>query len=147
MDEARRIIDRLELQPHPEGGWFRETWRAAEPSGERAAGTAILYLLMAGERSHWHRVDSTEIWLFQAGDALRLHTAGGDRGEAWRRSARLGADIAGGDLPQAVVQPFEWQAAEPLGAWSLVACVVAPAFQFSGFELAPPDWRPAHPGG
>jgi predicted cupin superfamily sugar epimerase len=140
MDETRAIIDRLQLQPHPEGGWYRETWRAAAVDGARGAGTAILYLLAAGERSHWHRVDATEIWMFQAGAPLLLRTATDDA--AAPVTTRLGPDILAGEQPQFTVQPREWQAAEPTGAWSLMACVVVPAFDFAGFELAPPDWAP-----
>jgi predicted cupin superfamily sugar epimerase len=140
MDDTRAIIDRLRLQPHPEGGWYRETWRAAAEDGQRGAGTAILYLLAAGERSHWHRVDATEIWIFQAGAPLLLHTAA-DGGTA-RTTTRLGADVLADDQPQFTVAPWEWQAAQSTGAWSLMACVVVPAFDFAGFELAPPEWEP-----
>lgn len=142
MTEAREIIDRLQLAPHPEGGWYRETWRAAAGVGERAGATTILFLLEAGQASHWHRVDATEIWLFQAGAPLTLRTALGDRGEAGVVETLLGADIAAGHAPQHVVAPQEWQAAEAHDGWSLVACVVVPGFEFSGFELAAPDWTP-----
>ncbi|WP_374576267.1 cupin domain-containing protein [Phenylobacterium sp.] len=143
MSSARDIIERLQLQAHPEGGWYRETWRAAAALGERAAGTSILFLLEAGQASHWHRVDAAELWLFQAGAPLTLRTAGGERGEAGIVETRLGADPLAGHAPQHVVQPGEWQAAEAHGTWSLVACVVVPGFEFSGFELAPPGWAPA----
>ena len=134
-DDARAVIARLGLQPHPEGGWFRETWRAAAPApGERGAGTAILFLLEAGQRSHWHRVDATELWLFQAGSALTVRTA--------ERAIRLGPDVLAGDQTQAIIAPGAWQAAEGGTGWSLVACVVVPAFEFAGFELAPPGWSP-----
>jgi predicted cupin superfamily sugar epimerase len=135
MDEAKDVIARLDLAPHREGGWFRETWRAPSPvPGERGLGTAILFLLEAGQRSHWHRVDATELWLFQAGSALTLFTPEG--------STRLGPDIGAGDAPQAGIAPGQWQAAEAGAGWALVACVVVPAFEFSGFELAPPGWEP-----
>ena len=108
---------------------------AARRRRERApAVTAIYYLLRAGERSHWHRIDASEIWHWYAGDALELRIGG--------ETVRLGGDLAAGERPQAVVPPREWQAARSFGAWTLVGCTVAPAFEFSGFELAPPDWVP-----
>jgi predicted cupin superfamily sugar epimerase len=133
VTDADAVIAMLALQPHPEGGWFRETWR--EP-----AATAIYYLLRAGERSHWHRVDATEIWHFYAGEPLEL-AMGSDGGGVDRHV--LGADLEAGERPQVVVPPGVWQAARPLGRWALVGCTVAPAFRFEGFELAPPGWEPA----
>ena len=135
---AREIIDRLGLQPHPEGGWYRETWRARGEGGARGAVTAIHFLLEPGQRSHWHRIDATEIWLHQAGGPVLLRTSNG----AGISSVRLGPDILVGDSLQAVVAPGEWQAAEAIDHWTLVACVVAPAFDFATFELAPPGWEP-----
>lgn len=142
--DAQAVIARLGLAPHPEGGWYRETWRAevgADAGGGRSPGTAILFLLEAGQASHWHRVDATELWIFQAGSPLVLKTSEGDARPV--RTVRLGADLLGGDAPQHVVAPGEWQAAEagPDG-WSLVACVVVPGFEFAGFEMAPPGWAP-----
>ena len=129
------VVRLLDLSPHPEGGWFRETWRHAPPTaGERGAGTAIYYLLQAGERSHWHRVDAAEVWHFYAGDPLELAVA--DRRHV------LGADLAAGQRPQVVVPAGAWQAAVPLGAWALVGCTVSPAFDMAGFELAPPGFAP-----
>ena len=139
MHDVNDLIARLELAPHPEGGWYRETWRAPAAGAERAAGTSILFLLEAGQRSHWHRVDASELWIFQAGTALTLSTA--DAGRI--SSVRLGVDILAGDRPQHVVQPHQWQAAQAGDGWCLVACVVAPAFRFEGFELAPAGWTPA----
>lgn len=138
MSGAADMIAHLDLAPHPEGGWYRETWRAPSASGARGAGTSILFLLEGGQRSHWHRVDATELWIFQAGTPLVLHTAQAGR----IASVRLGVDIAAGDQPQCVVDPHQWQAAEAGAGWGLVACVVAPAFQFEGFELAPAGWTP-----
>ncbi|MBA4790074.1 MAG: cupin domain-containing protein [Rhizobiales bacterium] len=136
---AEEVIALLGLQPHPEGGHFRETHRESAPDGGRGASTAIYFLLAAGERSHWHRVDASETWHFYAGAPLRL----GIVAPCGTRSAPvLGADLAAGERPQAVVPPHAWQAAETLGAWTLVGCTVAPAFQFEGFELAPPGWEP-----
>ncbi|MCK5747245.1 MAG: cupin domain-containing protein, partial [Oricola sp.] len=124
---------------HPEGGWFRETWRADAEDGERAAGTAIFYLLKAGERSHWHRVDAAEIWHYYAGAPLKLSLS---MDGAAREDRVLGPDLAGGQSPQIIVRPHEWQAAQSLGAWTLVGCTVSPAFDFAGFEMAPADWAP-----
>ena len=136
-DAADLIIARLGLEPHPEGGWYRETWRGPEIAG-RASGTAILFLLRAGERSHWHRVDADEIWLYHAGAALTLGIAETAAGPARRH--RLGGDVLAGDAAQIVVPAGYWQAAESLGDWTLVSCTVSPGFRFAGFELAPPDF-------
>ncbi|WBO22468.1 cupin domain-containing protein [Sphingomonas abietis] len=141
MDDARAIIERLALAPHPEGGWYRETWRAAAPPGERAGATAILFLLEAGQRSHWHRVDAAELWLWHAGAPLRLLTAPDDAGPVER--VALGGDVLAGELPQRLVPPHHWQSTETIGGWALVSCVVAPAFDFAGFTLAAPGWAPA----
>jgi predicted cupin superfamily sugar epimerase len=139
MSEATALIARLGLKPHPEGGHYAETWRHAPDGGGRGAGTAIYYLLQAGERSHWHRVDATEIWHYYAGDPLRLLISEDGKGV---REITLGPDLAAGQLPQAIVAPMEWQAAEPLGAFTLVGCTVSPAFEFAGFEMAPKHWSP-----
>jgi uncharacterized protein len=135
---ADQIIEYLNLAPHPEGGWFRETWREAAAEGERASGTAILFLLKAGERSHWHRVDATEIWHFHAGDPLRLRMAASAEGPA--QAHLLGPDLGAGESPQIIVPPHHWQAAEPLGDFTLVSCTVSPGFDFAGFELAVPGF-------
>ncbi len=134
---AEEIIARLELKPHPEGGHYRETHRDAR-TADRAASTAIYYLLVRGERSHWHRVDAAEVWHFYGGDNLLLEIAGND---AVTRLV-LGPDLASGAQPQLVVPKGAWQAAQSLGAWTLVGCTVAPGFEFSGFEMAPKDWSP-----
>jgi hypothetical protein len=136
---AASVIQALALQPHPEGGHYRETWRDAPAGGGRGSATAILFLLAAGERSHWHRVDAAEVWLWHAGAPLRL----GLSLDGVSESAQcLGPDLAAGATLQAVVPALCWQAAASLGAWTLVSCVVAPAFQFRGFALAAPGWRP-----
>ena len=140
--DARELIERLRLVPHPEGGWYRETWRAGGQGGGLDAVTAIHFLLEAGERSGWRRVDATEIWLHQAGGALTLSTARG----AQVAAVRLGPDLMGGDQLQAVVEPGQWQSAQAGARWVLAACVVAPAFEFSGFEMAPEGWRPGGGG-
>lgn len=141
-EDAQRLIKTLNLAPHPEGGWYRETWRAPALSGARPASTAILFLLPAGERSHWHKVDADEIWIHQAGAALQLEVVASDGSID---AMRLGGDILTGDQLQAVVPMGRPQAARPLGAWSLVACVVSPGFEFTGFELAPANWQPGQP--
>jgi predicted cupin superfamily sugar epimerase len=141
-DAADRIIAELGMEPHPEGGHYVETWRGPDTEDGRAVATAIYFLLREGERSHWHRVDASEAWLHHAGAPLRLLVA--ERG-APVVEHRLGADIAAGQRPQAIVPAGAWQAAEPTGSWSLVSCVVAPGFRFEGFELAPPDWSPDDP--
>ena len=136
---AADIIARLELKPHPEGGHYRETFRdAATDAGGRSRSTAIYFLLARGERSHWHRIDAVEIWHYHAGSALTLRIAD-DNGQ---RSIQLGADLAAGEMPQAVVPARAWQAAESTGDWTLVGCTVAPGFEFSKFELAPKGWEP-----
>mgnify|MGYP000980257050 CR=1 FL=1 len=133
---AEAIIAKLGLQPHPEGGWYRQTWVGPVVEG-RASGTAILFLLKAGERSHWHRVDADEIWLWHAGVPLVL-----SMGMEQPEDLRLGPDVLGDEVVQAVVPAGWWQAARPLGEWTLVSCTVSPGFRFEGFELAPPGWEP-----
>lgn len=133
------MIATLQMRPHPEGGHYVETWRGAPGPDGRAAGTAIYFLLRAGERSHWHRVDAAEIWLFHLGDPLQLSISDGKGAVS---THVLGCDLAGGERPQLVVPAGAWQSAEPTGTFSLVSCVVAPGFEFAGFELADPDWHP-----
>ncbi|MBP2227442.1 putative cupin superfamily sugar epimerase [Azospirillum agricola] len=135
---ADRLIALLGLQPHPEGGFYVETYRA--PAEGRGAVTAIYFLLNAGERSHWHKVDAVEIWLWHGGAPLELSIHDGS--EAETRVHTLGMDLAAGERPQAVVPVGAWQSARSLGDWSLVSCTVAPAFEFAGFTLAPPGWEP-----
>lgn len=139
--DPKAIIDRLALAPHPEGGWYRETWRAEAPPGERATATAIYFLLEAGQRSHWHRVDAAELWLWHAGAPLRLLTAPADTGPI--TDALLGPDLASGAEPQRLVPTGHWQATETISGWALVSCIVSPGFDFAGFTLAPPGWSPA----
>lgn len=143
-DSAQNLIEQLGLAAHPEGGWYRETWRGAPAPDGRAAGTAIIFLLRAGEASHWHKVDAAELWLWQAGDPIELRLAAGDAGPV--RSVILGADVAAGQQLQGLVAPHEWQAARPHGearhGYSLVSCVVVPGFDFAGFTLARAGWEP-----
>ncbi|WP_376100021.1 cupin domain-containing protein [Roseomonas sp. CCTCC AB2023176] len=135
---ATAVAAALGLSPHPEGGHYRETWRDAAADGSRGAGTSILFLLAAGERSHWHRVDAAEAWHWHAGAPLRLRIADGST----VTDHRLGPDLGAGETLFGLVPTGAWQAAESLGAWTLVACTVSPAFRFEGFKLAPPGWEP-----
>jgi predicted cupin superfamily sugar epimerase len=137
---ATAIIDLLGLRPHPEGGYYAETFRDAPGTEGRAASTAIYFLLARNERSHWHRVDASEGWHFYAGDPLLLEIAEID--SARPHEVLLGNNLAAGERPQFVVPAGHWQAARTKGDWSLVGCTVAPGFEFSGFELAKPDWKP-----
>jgi predicted cupin superfamily sugar epimerase len=140
MLTAADIIRLLDLKPHPEGGHFRETFRDPRMIDGRAASTAIYFLLAAGERSHWHKVDAAEAWYWHAGAPLVLEMAEHDRAPV--RRIKLGADLAAGERPQAVVSTNVWQAAESIGDWTLVGCTVAPGFEFAGFTLAPKGWTP-----
>ncbi len=137
---AKAVIEALKMRAHPEGGWYVETWRAAARDGERPRGSAIVYLLAAGERSHWHRVDADEVWGYSAGGPLELRVW--SEGQGAITVHQLGGDVVGGSAVQAVVPAGAWQAARPLGAWTLVGCIVTPAFEFAGFELAPEGWEP-----
>ncbi|KAJ1545410.1 hypothetical protein HK405_007966 [Cladochytrium tenue] len=167
---ADDLIRLLGMQPHPEGGHYAETWRGGNIGGHgeggRAAGSAIYFLLRAGERSHWHRVtDAAECWHYYGGAPLQLsmaaaaasaaETSAGVSAAAEYEAAAagevtrqvLGLDVVGGQRPQLVVPAGWWQAAEPLGDWTLVGCTVSPAFEFSRFVLAPPGWKPTGEGG
>jgi predicted cupin superfamily sugar epimerase len=136
---AADIIAQFKLQPHPEGGHYRETFRDPRTDANgRSVSTAILFLLARGERSHWHRVDAAEIWHHYAGGALLLEIVE----DGHRQSVRLGSDLTAGETPQAIVPAHAWQAAHSTGAWTLVGCTVAPGFDFAGFELAKPDFVP-----
>ena len=138
-DDAVRLLG---LVPHPEGGWYRETWRDAADPGERGTGTAIYFLLKPGEVSRWHRIDATEIWHLYAGGPLELSLST-DGSTVDRRV--LGTDLAAGQRPQHVVAAGVWQSARPLAGWALAGCTVSPAFDFAGFELAPDRWQPGKP--
>jgi predicted cupin superfamily sugar epimerase len=139
---ADQVIGLLGLNPHPEGGYFRETFRdsAIDASG-RAASTAIYFLLVGGQRSRWHRVDAAEAWHWHLGAPLAL-TIANEAGLPGRYELHLGTDLLAGERPQAVVPAGAWQRAESLGAWTLVGCTVAPGFHFAGFELAAADFEP-----
>jgi uncharacterized protein len=136
---AAAIIELFGMRPHPEGGHYCETFRDTRLiDGKRPASSAIFFLLARGERSHWHRVDAAEGWHWHAGAPLRLAIA---ERNATRRIT-LGPDLLAGQRPQAIVPAHVWQAAEALGDWTLVGCTVAPAFDWAGFEVAPPGWTP-----
>ncbi|MGB8649034.1 MAG: cupin domain-containing protein [Mycobacteriales bacterium] len=136
----------LDLQPHPEGGWYRETWRApgavATPYGERSPATAILFLLEPGQASRWHRVRSAELWLWQGGGPLALDLGGTADAPALDRTVLLGP----GGVPQHLVEPGQWQAARPAGEEAVLSgCVVVPGFDFADFELQLGPDDPATP--
>ncbi len=133
MSDPDKLIDLLQLIPHPEGGHYRQTW--AEENDGRPSGTCIYFLLRAGERSHWHRVDATEIWHFYAGTPLTLSLAATEAGP--KADHLLGPHLLRGQTPQLIVPENHWQAAHARSGWALVGCTVSPGFQFSGFELAP----------
>ncbi|WP_425039226.1 cupin domain-containing protein [Primorskyibacter sp. S187A] len=137
---ARDIIAKLGLAPHPEGGHYRQTWFAGNAG--RPTATCIYFLLRAGEKSHWHQVDATEIWLWHAGSPLTLRRAATAQGPA--SADLLGPDVLGGQSPQLIVEKDHWQAAECRAdtpdAYALVSCIVSPGFTFDGFTLAPPGF-------
>ena len=142
MCGSAELISQLGLSPHPEGGHYRETYRASEQvntaRGPRAASTAILFLLAAGERSCWHRIRSDEAWHFHSGGGLLIHQL---RPSGAVQTTRLGMAITAGERPQYVVPAGDWFAAEPAAgcSWSLVSCTVAPGFDFADFQLATPQ--------
>ncbi|HRN89412.1 cupin domain-containing protein [Hyphomicrobium sp.] len=136
---ADEIIAALRLAPHPEGGYFRETFRDAAPDGGRAHSTAIYFLLKAGEVSRWHRVDAVEVWHWYAGAPLMLAIA---PPEGAQERLKLGPAVLTGERPQGLVPHGYWQQAWSLGDWTLVGCTVAPGFTFDGFEMAPDGFEP-----
>lgn len=137
---ADDVVRILGLQPHPEGGCFRETFRDAAGAGGRSHSTAIYYLLRAGEASHWHRVDAAEVWHWYGGCPLHLGIAEAGGAQA---TQVLGPDLAQGHRPQIVVPANAWQRARSAGAWTLAGCTVAPGFEFAHFQIAAPDFSPA----
>jgi len=135
---AKDVIFTLGMRQHPEGGWYARTFEDGETVDGRARSTAIYYLLEAGDASHWHRIDAVEVWHFYAGSPLKLRISDGKSVD----EHVLGPDLDAGQRPQVVVPTGTWQSAVSTGAWTLVGCTVAPGFEFSGFELADPDWTP-----
>lgn len=138
--DAELIIAKLAMQPHPEGGHYVEMYKDPKEHSGRSVGTAIYYLLQNGERSHWHKVDAAEIWHFYAGDPLELAIA--ENENTIPVSKLLGPDVLADQTPQIVVPAHQWQSANCVGNWTLVGCTVSPGFEFSGFEMAPPNWEP-----
>ena len=137
--DADYIINYLDLIEHPEGGWFKETFQSKETSNGRSKLSMIYYLLKENENSHWHRVtDADEIWLWHLGDPLLLSYSD----ERSTKEITLGPDLNNNEELQAVIPKSIWQKAKSNGAWSLVSCVVAPAFSFDGFEMAKKGWEP-----
>jgi hypothetical protein len=132
------VIAHFKLAPHPEGGWYRQTFRDEREHEGRAHSTAILFLLKEGEVSCWHKVDAAELWHWHGGAPLLLQVKDGDT----RNGYRLGLDWLNGEVPHAAVPAHAWQSAKSLGAWTLVGCTVAPGFEFAGFKLAPEGWEP-----
>ena len=130
---AEEITACLGLEPHPEGGCYRETWRHESLDGGRGAGTAIYFLLRQGEVSRWHRVDAAEIWHHYAGAPLELKMKEEGGPEIIQI---LGLSLDSGERPQRIVPAHVWQSARTLGEWTLVGCTVSPAFEFDGFEMA-----------
>ena len=147
MTELPDLARTLDLAPHPEGGWFRETWRSeltlgqsalpADYAGTRSAGTAILFLLVPGQQSAWHTVRSAELWLYHRGSPLLLEVGPEQDGAT---THLLGGDVEAGEQPQFVVPPGHWQRARPRDDQpTLVSCVVVPGFDFADFVLAAPS--------
>ena len=135
---GNEIIRLLDLQPHPEGGWYRQTFKDTPVDQDRPNSTAIYYMLQAEERSAWHKIDAVEVWHYYAGAPLRLSISDGHSVD----EHTLGADLENGQRPQVVVLRFAWQSAVSMGDFTLVGCTVAPGFEFAGFELAASDWAP-----
>lgn len=137
-DRAAQLVSTLGLQPHPEGGHFRELFRSpsrvqpGDGRGERSALTTIYFLLRAGEHSRLHRVTSDEVWHFYEGDPLELVWT--DPESAGLQRARLGP-VGPGTAPVAVVPAGGWQAARSTGAYTLVGCSVGPGFDFADFRM------------
>ncbi|MTI18358.1 cupin domain-containing protein [Rhodobacteraceae bacterium RKSG542] len=137
---AQDIIKTLNMKPHPEGGYYTETFRDEEGPEGRGYSTCIYYLLEAGDRSHWHHVDAVEVWHYYAGAPLELSISVDGKTTSQHR---LGPDVLSGERPQAIVPRHGWQSARSLGPWTLVGCTVSPGFSFGGFVMAEPDWQPA----
>jgi len=134
------VIRMLSLDPHPEGGHYREIYRHAPADGGRGAMGSIYFLLRTGERSHWHRMDTQEIWCHHAGSPLKLAIWAGEGRSV--EEYLLGNDLTAGERPQVMIPEGTWQTAQTLGDWTLVGCITAPVFEFAGWELAPRDWSP-----
>lgn len=136
---AGEVIALLGLEPHIEGGFYRQTFADLPDASGRPISTLIYYMLTNNQTGAWHRVDSAEVWHWYGGAPMLLSIS---RDGRTITDHRLGMDLSGGQRPQAVVPPQAWQRARAEGAWSLIGCTVAPGFQFSKFEQAPPGWQP-----
>jgi predicted cupin superfamily sugar epimerase len=132
----------LDLRPHPEGGWYAETYRhpssISTDAGDRSLATAIHFLLLPGESSAWHRVSSDELWFHHRGGGLSLWLGGNGSAPAGTTELRLGTDLQAGQRPQLLVPAGHWQAARPVDQAVLVSCVVVPGFDFADFTLGGP---------
>jgi uncharacterized protein len=137
---ADTVVELLNMQPHPEGGFYAETFRDdfTDKNG-RAASTLIYFLIPEGVLSRWHRVDAVETWHWYAGSPLELSISADGTS---KNVLTLGNDLLAGQRPQGIVPRDGWQQARSLGAWTLVGCTVAPGFQFEGFVMAPEGWEP-----
>lgn len=145
FDEGKKWMELLKLTPHPEGGYYRQTYpsrtgetKNAELSASRSGMTSIYYLLESGDFSSWHRLKSVEIWHFYAGSPLLLYRIDSQKALSM---TRIGNDMALGELPQVIVSPGHWMAAKVgvPGSFSLVGCTVSPGFVFEEFELGKRD--------
>lgn len=136
---ASELISLLGLEPHPEGGFYRQTFADALGPTGRPVSTLIYYLLTNGEANVWHRIDSTEVWHWYAGAPMLLRVSRDGKAVS---EHKLGNDFRAGERPQLVIPGHAWQVAKCLGDWSLIGCTVSPGFQFSKFEQAPDGWEP-----
>lgn len=133
-------IEKFRLEPHPEGGWYRRTWRAADGRTERGALSMIYFLLEQHQCSAWHRFDADEMWLWHAGSELALSVVVDDEGT-------IDEQVLGPDNPQGFVRANLWMTGRPRGGWVLLTCVASPGFEEKGWELAPAGWDPAKDAG
>lgn len=145
MIDVPATAQRLRLEPHPEGGWFRRTWTSRipveTPAGTRPAATCIHYLLQPDEHSDWHVVTSDEVWLWHGPGALELHLGGAGETPGDGATVRLGHDGAA----QAIVPAGTWQAARPVSDVEvLVSCIVSPGFDFADWRLADSNTLEGH---
>ncbi|MGW2616889.1 cupin domain-containing protein [Streptomyces sp. NPDC001500] len=142
MGEISELVSLLGLEPHVEGGWFRQTWRTGATAvpdgyaGPRPFATGIYFLLHPGEESRWHRVRSDELWLWHRGGPLTLRLGGNGAAPQEAAVASMGPDVERGQQPQLLVPAGVWQTAQPAGDQPvLVSCIVAPGFEYEDFEM------------
>ena len=140
MTDPQTLIKTLGMTPHPEGGWHLDTWQPEWTGGTRPGISAIYYLLEEGQSSHWHRIDCDETWYFHAGAPLLCQTAASEGDTP--RDHWLGLDVVAGQRPSHYIPRGVWQASFAVKGWTLVSCVVSPAFTFDGWEMAPEGWAP-----